>query len=157
MPTSTCLTASMLKVGAKHEAELSFSHAEVEQYCGLSGDMNAIHREIEAAQIRFPDAKDIVVPGGLIQISITGLFGTAFPGDGSLGLTFTPERFRKPVYPDQPVAVTLEVVRIRGEMVEVDVSVRDAEQIQIGSAKARILAPGADYRKWWLGNNRERG
>jgi len=150
MPKLNCLTASMLEVGAKYEAELSFSHTEVKQYCVLSGDMNAIHRELGAAQIRFSGARDIIVPGGLIQIGITGLFGTVFPGDGSLGLTFTPERFRKPVYPDEPVFVTLEVVRIRGEIIEVEVVVRDGEQVRIGAAKARILAPDDSYRDWWL-------
>ena len=149
MPATNCLTASMLEVGMKHEAELSFSRAEVEQYCELSGDMNAIHHDVAAAQLRFPDIKDIVVPGGLIQIGITGLFGTSFPGDGSLGLTFTPERFRKPVCPDETVVITLEVTRLRGEIVEVDVSISDTDQIQFGTAKARILAPDQSYREWW--------
>ena len=87
----------------------------------------------------------------MIQIAITGLFGTVFPGDGSLGLTFTPERFRKPVLPGETVIVTLDVTRIRGEIVEVDVSVHDTDQIQFGAAKARILAPDESYREWWLG------
>ena len=99
MPATNCLTASMLEIGMKHQAKLSFSHEQVERYCELSGDMNAIHRNVAAAQLRFPDVKDIVVPGGLVQITVTGLFGTLFPGGGSLGLTFTPERFRKPVCP----------------------------------------------------------
>ena len=33
--------------------------------------------------------------------AITGIFGSSFPGDGSLGLTFTPDRFRKPVVPEK--------------------------------------------------------
>ncbi|MCZ6666710.1 MAG: MaoC/PaaZ C-terminal domain-containing protein [Gammaproteobacteria bacterium] len=149
MPATRCLTASMLEIGMKHQAKLSFSHEQVERYCELSGDMNAIHRDVAAAQLRFPDVKDIVVPGGLIQITVTGLFGTSFPGDGSLGLTFTPERFRKPVCPDETVVVTIEVTKIRGELVEVNVSIHDAEQIQIGAAKARILAPDDSYHSWW--------
>ena len=151
MPATNCLTAEMLEVGMKHEAELSFSRVDVERYCELSGDMNAVHQDAEAAKLRFPDVDDIVVPGGLIQIAITGLFGTVFPGDGSLGLTFTPERFRKPVLPGETVIVTLDVTRIRGEIVEVDVSVHDTDQIQFGAAKARILAPDESYREWWLG------
>ena len=149
MPATNCLTAAMLEVGMKHEAKLSFSRAEVEQYCELSGDRNAIHRNLAAARLRFPDIKDIVVPGGLIQIAITGLFGTSFPGDGSLGLTFTPERFRKPVCPGETVIVSIEVTRIRGEIVEVDVLISDADRVQFGTAKARILAPDQSYREWW--------
>ena len=149
MPPTNCLTASMLEVGMKHEAELSFSREQVERYCELSGDLNAIHHNVAAAQLRFPNLEDIVVPGGLIQIAITGLFGTSFPGDGSLGLTFTPERFRKPVCPGETIVITVEVTRIRGELIEVDVSIRDADQISIVNAKARILAPDESYRQWW--------
>jgi acyl dehydratase len=149
MPATNCLTASMLEIGMKHQAKLSFSHEQVERYCELSGDLNAIHRNVAAAQLRFPDVKDIVVPGGLIQITITGLFGTLFPGDGSLGLTFTPERFRKPVCPGETVLVTIEVTRIRGALVEVDVSIHNTDQIKIGAAKSRILAPDESYHRWW--------
>ncbi|MEE2981978.1 MAG: MaoC/PaaZ C-terminal domain-containing protein [Pseudomonadota bacterium] len=149
MPVTNCLTVSMLEIGMKHQVELSFSHEQIERYCELSGDRNAIHRDVAAAQLRFPDVDDIVVPGGLIQITVTGLFGTAFPGDGSLGLTFTPERFRKPVCPDETVVVTIEVTRIRGELVEVDVAIHDADENQIGAARSRILAPDESYHRWW--------
>ena len=149
MSATNCLTASMLEIGMKHKATLAFTRDEVARYCELSGDMNAIHRSVEAAQLRFPGVTDIVVPGGLIQVAITGLFGTVFPGDGSLGLTFAPERFRKPVCPDETVAITVEVTRIRGEIVEVDIVIDDAEGTRIGTAKARILAPDESYRRWW--------
>jgi acyl dehydratase len=92
---------------------------------------------------------DIVVPGGLIQSTISGIFGTCFPGDGSLGLSFVPERFRKPVLPDEEVSVTLEIVRIRDPIVEIDIAVTDAEGAPLTSAKAKILAPDAAYRAWW--------
>jgi acyl dehydratase len=149
MPATNCLTASMLAVGMKHEAKFSFSREQVERYCELSGDNNAIHRNLEAARLRFPNVEDIVVPGGLVQVAIMGLFGTVFPGDGSLGLTFAPERMRKPVRPGETVVVTIEVTRIRGEIVEVDVSIQDADQTPIGGAKSRILAPDESYRQWW--------
>lgn len=44
--------------------------------------------------MRFEGAKDIVVPGGLIQISVTGIFGAEFPGDSCLVLSFLPGRSR---------------------------------------------------------------
>ncbi len=149
MSATNCLTAAMLEVGMRHKATLSFSREQVDRYCELCGDRNAIHRELEAARVRFPDVKDIVVPGGLVQIAITGLFGSAFPGDGSLGLTFTPERFRKPVCPGDAVVVTIVVTRIRGEMIEVDVAIADTEGGRISAAKARIIAPDETYRRWW--------
>ncbi len=149
MHTTNCLTAAMLEVGMTHEARLMFTREEVQRYCELAGDRNAIHRSVEAAQLRFPGITDIVVPGGLIQIAITGLFGTSFPGDGCLGLTFAPERFRKPLCPGEAVTVTIEVSKIRGEIIEVDISIADEHGHRIGAATSRLLAPDESYRRWW--------
>ena len=125
MPKTKCLTASMLEVGQWHRARISFERDQVAQYCALSGDYNSIHQNPEAARLRFPDARDIVVPGGLVQIAVTGIFGTEFPGDGCLGLTFVPERFRRPVYPGDEIDVAIVVSRIRGPVIELDVTLMD--------------------------------
>jgi acyl dehydratase len=146
-----CLTASMLDVGMRYETRLRFSREQVEQYCALVGDHNAIHRDLDAARLRFPDVRDIVVPGGLIQTTVSGLFGTVFPGDGSLGLTFSPDRFRRPVCPDDELVVTLEVARLlRGGIVEMTISVADPDGSRIGSAVAKLVPPDDAYRNWWL-------
>ncbi len=147
--SSNCMTAAMLEIGMTHEATLSFTHEQVEQYCALSGDRNAIHSDPEAARLRFPGASDIVVPGGLIQITITGLFGTVFPGDGSLGLVFSPDRFRKPVHPGDSIQVRIEITRMRAELIELDVVIKDHTGVQIGVAKSRVMAPDESYRAWW--------
>lgn len=153
MPKTQCLTPALLAVGMRHSAKLSFTREQVERYCALSGDHNAIHRDLEAARLRFPGVRDIVVPGGLIQISITGLFGTAFPGDGCLGLAFVPERFRKPVCPGDEVLVTLELTKIRGPLLEVDVTLDDDQGNRLSSAKAKLLAADDTYRQWWVTHN----
>jgi acyl dehydratase len=146
---TNCLTAAQLQTGQRYETSLVFSREDVERYCALSGDHNAIHANVEAAQLRFPGVPDIIVPGGLLQIAITGIFGTQFPGDGSLGLVFTPERLRKPVCPGETVNVVIEVARIRGELVELDVAISNAEGASIGGAKSRVLAPDKGYQEWW--------
>jgi acyl dehydratase len=156
MPDTNCLTASMLEVGMRHRTTLSFTREQVAQYCALSGDWNAIHRDLEAARLRFPDVPDIVVPGGLVQISVTGIFGTEFPGDGSLGLTFTPDRLRKPVCPGEEIRVTIEVTRIRGPMVELDITLDDDRGRRVTSAKVKLMAPDDRYRAWWERRQRER-
>ena len=153
MPETNCLTPAMLAVGMKHQARVRFDHEQVRTYCTLANDRNAIHHDPAAARLRFPEVADIVVPGGLIQIAITGLFGTAFPGDGSLGLTFEPERMRKPVCPDEDVVITLEVTRIRAAIIEFRVSVDDADGAPISAAVARVLAPDDNYRQWWAARN----
>jgi acyl dehydratase len=152
--TSNCLTANLLQVGMRHDAHFVFSREDVARYCALSGDRNAIHHDVAAAQLRFPGVQDIIVPGGLIQISITGIFGSDFPGDGSLGLTFVPERLRKPVCPGEKIGVAIEVTRIRSDIVELDILIRNADGALIGTAKSRVLAPDAAYRHWWLERGR---
>ena len=150
MRSKNCLTSAMLEVGARHSVRLVFTLEQVRQYCAISGDHNAIHRELDAARLRFPGARDIVVPGGLIQIAVTGVFGTEFPGDGCMGLSFVPERFRKPVFPGDAIDVDIEVTKVRGPVVEVDVTMRDADGVSISTAKSKLLAPDDAYRQWWL-------
>ena len=149
MPRTQCLTTSALEVGMRHSARLSFTREQVERYCALSGDYNSIHADPEAARLRFPGAHDIVVPGGLIQISITGVFGTEFPGDGCLGLTFVPERFRKPVFPGDQVTVEIVISKIRGPMIEVDVTLKDDQDNVISTARSKLIGPDDTYHEWW--------
>lgn len=149
MAEINCLTADMLEVGLRHEARMTFTREQVEQYCALSGDHNAIHRDPAAARLRFPGIEDIVVPGGLVQISVAGIFGSRFPGDGTLGLTFTPDRMRRPVCPGDEILVTLEITRIKGPILEVDINLGDTDGKRIGSAQAKLIAPDDDYREWW--------
>ncbi len=146
---TNCLTAAELHTGQRYESRLVFSREDVARYCALSGDHNAIHADVDAARLRFPGVPDIIVPGGLLQIAITGIFGTQFPGDGSLGLVFTPDRLRKPVCPGEEVLVTIEVARIRSDLVELEVSISNAEGVSIGGAKSRVLAPDKAYQDWW--------
>lgn len=153
MPKTRCLTPAMLEIGMRHSATLSFTHEEVARYCALSGDHNAIHRELAAARLRFPEVRDIVVPGGLVQIAITGLFGTQFPGDGCLGLAFEPERFRKPVCPGDELKVTLELTKIRGALLEIEVTLDDDQGNRISGARAKLLAADEPYRQWWETRN----
>jgi acyl dehydratase len=143
----------MLEEGMRHESRLVFTREQVDQYCELVGDYNAIHRDLDAARMRFPDIHDVVVPGGLIQTTISALFGTVFPGDGTLGLTFCPERFRRPVCPGDEIAVTLTVTRIaRGGIVEMAMDVRDAEDVPLTSGTVRVVAPDQRYQDWWQEN-----
>jgi acyl dehydratase len=149
MTETQCLTASTLQVGQTYGLSVCFTRAQVDTYCELTGDRNGIHRDPEAARIRFPGIADVVVPGGLIQTTISGVLGTRFPGDGALGLSFAPERFRKPVCPGDRLEVGYEIVRIKGQIVEIDVTVDDETGTRIGFAKAKVLAPDDAYRAWW--------
>jgi acyl dehydratase len=139
MPRTRCLTTDQLEVGMTHEVMFVFTHEQVAQYCALVGDMNAIHHDVEAARLRFPDVEDIIVPGGLLQACITGVFGSSFPGDGSLGLTLRPERMRKPVCPGDSITVTFEVTRLRGEIAEFTIKIMHGLSVKTQSA-ARVCS-----------------
>jgi acyl dehydratase len=153
MTRTRCLTAQMLEQGMRHEARLVFSREQVDRYCDLVGDHNAIHRDLDAARMRFPEIRDIVVPGGLIQTSISALFGTTFPGDGTLGLTFCPERFRRPVCPGDEIGVTLTITRIiRGGIMDIAIELYDAAGEALSNGSARVLAPDESYQDWWREN-----
>ena len=155
MTAKRCLTISELEIGQSYEPEFSFTRSEVHNYCELAEDKNSIHSDVEAARLRFPEAPDIIVPGGLIQIRITGLFGSVLPGDGSLGLTFVPERFRRPVFPGDNVKVAVLLTRLRGAMAEFDIKVWGSDDVQIGMAKARLIVPDEEYQSWWRKNKTE--
>jgi acyl dehydratase len=153
MTRTRCLTAPMLEEGMRHEARLVFSREQVDQYCELVGDYNAIHRDLDAARMRFPDIHDIAVPGGLIQTTVSALFGTVFPGDGTLGLTFCPDRFRRPVCPGDEIVVTLTITRIlRGGILDMTIDAVDAAGEPLTSGTARLLAPDQAYHDWWQEN-----
>ncbi len=150
MKSSQCSTSSMLDIGSALTKTVSFSREQVVQYCQLTGDHSAIHRELEAAQIRFPGVKDIIVPGSLIQSTVSAFFGTEFPGDGAVGLSFVPERFRSPVCPGDEIKVNFVITRIRGPILEVDIALDNHEGERVTNVKAKVLAPDEAYRSWWL-------
>jgi len=153
MIRTRCLTAPMLSEGMTQETRLAFSREQVSQYCELVGDHNAIHRDLEAARMRFPDIADIVVPGGLIQTTISALFGSLFPGDGTLGLNFCLERFRRPVCPGDEIAVTMTISRVlRGGIVDMVIDVQGVGGEPITSGTVRLVAPDAAYQEWWQEN-----
>ena len=149
MKSTACLTASMIKVGDILERKISFTHHDVINYCNLAKDFNSIHHNIEAARMRFPDIQDIVVPGALLQIAIAGIFGSNFPGDGSLGLTFEPERVKRPVCPGDELTVKLELVRKKVDMAEFKITIEDMTGFQVSGARSRVLLPDDSYRAWW--------
>ena len=153
--STNCLTSSMIKVGDILERKISFTHQDVVDYCNLAKDFIAIHHDIEAARLRFPNIKDIVVPGALLQISIAMLC-KSLSGDGSLGLTFEPERVKRPVCPGDELLVKLELVRKK--LIWLNLKLRlKMSGFQVSGAKSRVLLPDDSYRKWWETQNNLEG
>ena len=60
-----------------------------------------------------------------------------------------PERFRKPVFPGDRIAVEIEITRIRGPLIEVSVTLKDADEAVLSTASSKLMAADDTYRDWW--------
>lgn len=97
-------------IGQKATITKAFSEADVRQFAALSGDYNPIHIDPEYAKTTFFGQR--IVHGMLVSSLFSGLLAEKIPGPGAiyLGQTF---KYQKPVFFDQAVTATVEVLRIR--------------------------------------------
>ncbi|GAB4396031.1 MAG: MaoC family dehydratase [Microscillaceae bacterium] len=90
----------------------SFSQAEVEQFAQISGDHNPVHLdEAYAAQTPF---KRRIIHGFLTGSVFSKVFGTLFPGEGTIYLRQDME-FARPMFVDTPYEALFEVISIDRE------------------------------------------
>ncbi len=101
---------SKLKVGDKATLSKTFTESEVEQFAKISLDDNPIHLDREYAESTV--FVQPIVHGILVASLLSGLMGGKFPGHGTVYLGQT-LRFMSPVYVDEEVEATVEVVKIR--------------------------------------------
>jgi acyl dehydratase len=99
-----------LRVGATATLEHTFTSQQIADFARLSGDDNPIHLDGDAARIAGFERQ--VVHGVLVIGLISRLLGTRLPGPGTV-LLEQHLRYRRPVYPDQPVRATVEVTSVR--------------------------------------------
>ena len=101
---------SKLKVGDKATLSKAFTKNEVEQFAKISLDDNPIHLDREYAESTVFGQP--VVHGILVASLLSGLMGGKFPGHGTIYLGQT-LKFMAPVYVDEEIEATVEVVKIR--------------------------------------------
>jgi len=101
---------SKLKVGDKATLSKTFTESEVEQFAKISLDDNPIHLDRKYAESTVFGQP--IVHGILVASLLSGLIGGKFPGHGTVYLGQT-LRFMSPVYVDEEVEATVEVVKIR--------------------------------------------
>ena len=70
-----------------------------------------------------------------------------------MGLTFEPERVKRPVCPGDELLVKLELVRKKVDMAEFKITIEDMSGFQVSGAKSRVLLPDDSYRRWWETQN----
>lgn len=101
-----------LKIGDAVSTSKIFNQEEVLTYLKLSGDSNPIHfNESYAANTTF---KHCIVPGILVGSLFGGLLGSKLPGKDTIHLGQT-MRFVNPVYVDEEIKATIEIVNIRSD------------------------------------------
>ena len=98
------------KIGDKATLKKAFTESEVESFVKMSLDDNPIHIDREYAETTVFGQP--IVHGILVASLLSGLMGGKFPGHGTVYLGQT-LRFMSPVYVDEEVEATVEVVKIR--------------------------------------------
>ncbi len=102
MPTPT--------IGQKAQTSRAFSEQDVAQFASLSGDFNPIHLDPEFAKNSLFGQR--IVHGILVSSLFSGLLAGKVPGPGSIYLSQT-FKFQKPVFLDQTVTASVEVIAVR--------------------------------------------
>lgn len=99
-------------LGQKASISKCFSEAEVKAFAELSQDFNPIHLDADYAAAS-PFGKQIV-HGMLASSLFSGLLGKHLPGEGTIYLG-QDLKFKKPIFIDQQVTATVEVIKVRDD------------------------------------------
>ena len=99
-----------LKIGDKATLSKRFSKSEVEDFARISLDDNPVHLSQEYAESTVFGQP--IVHGILVASLLSGLMGGKFPGHGTVYLGQS-LKFKAPVYVDEEVEASVEVVKIR--------------------------------------------
>jgi len=103
---------SKISVGQKAQVTRKFSENDVGQFSELSLDFNPVHLDPEYAEKSMFGQR--IVHGMLVSSLFSGLLGKHLPGEGTIYLG-QDLKFKKPVYLDQEVTATVEVIEVRDD------------------------------------------
>ena len=102
----------MLKINDSYELELSFTQEQVNAFAQITGDDNPLHIDEEFAKTT-PFGRPIV-HGFLAGAVFSRIFGTLFPGQGTIYLS-QEMSFRAPVFTAKTYKARVEVTQINAE------------------------------------------
>ena len=118
------------KLKGAYSAGKCFEHSffvsknSVEKFAGLTGDTNPIHLDDKAAKKQGFDKS--ISHGYLVGAVFSKVFGTMFPGEGTIYLNQS-MIFHEPVYPNTDLIAKFKVVSKVGRKLVVSTSVEDSE------------------------------
>lgn len=100
------------KIGQSASINKSFCLKDVASFADLCGDTNPIHLdEGYAANTRF---RRRIIHGPLVASLFGTIFGTIFPGEGSVYISQT-LKFKRPVFLGDTVTASVELVDVQKE------------------------------------------
>ncbi|MCL1868766.1 MAG: MaoC family dehydratase [Paludibacter sp.] len=102
----------MLKTGDFYELELSFTQEQVNDFAKVTGDDNPLHIDAEFAKTT-PFGRPIV-HGFLAGAVFSRIFGTLFPGEGTIYIS-QEMRFRAPIFTQKTYKARVEITDINTE------------------------------------------
>lgn len=129
----------MIKVGDTHVKKFTITEGMIQRFGELSGDFNPVHFDEEFASKTI--FKKRIAHGMLSVIAASGVFGTKFPGSGTIYLS-QEVMFVSPVYIDDEVTMHLEVIGISESKKRASIATTwlvDNEPVIVG--EAAILLP----------------
>ena len=101
--------SNRIRIGDKATVTRRFSEAEVAAFAGVSGDDNPVHLDDAFAKATPFGGR---IAHGMLGASVfSALLGAEMPGPGTIYLGQT-IKFKRPVYLDQEVVFTVEVIGI---------------------------------------------
>jgi acyl dehydratase len=101
-----------IKIGDCYVHHQVFTQAEVDTFARITGDTNPLHLDAEYAK-GTPFGRPIV-HGFLAGAVFSKIFGTLFPGEGTIYL-FQDMAFLAPVFVEETYAAIVEVVEVNPE------------------------------------------
>jgi len=102
----------MLKIGDFFELELSFTQEQVNDFARITGDNNPLHIDQEFAKTTVFGRP--IVHGFLAGAVFSRIFGTIFPGEGTIYIS-QEMRFRAPVFTRKTYKARVEITEINPE------------------------------------------
>lgn len=129
------LSIDRITVGQTYEKSFDMNQERVKAFALATGDANPIHMDKETG------AKSIfgrrVAQGMLTAGFISGVFGTRFPGPGTIYLS-QKVKFLKPVFMGSTITVRLKVLEVMADKNRIRVETtcldQDGDKVLIGEA-----------------------
>ncbi len=135
-------TAAELRIGDVASFSKTISEADVYGFAGITGDLNPVHIDAQAAAASPFGAR--VAHGMLTAALVSTVLGQKLPGPGTIFLSQS-MRFLKPVYIGDTVTAQVEVAEIVAPKNRVRLLTRctNQEGEVVGEGEALVIAPTA--------------